>query len=102
MAGEANIPKALGFLRLLLTAVHVTEKYIFSVRERAAAFSDNEKAAARLCFQSKITADAVWIQFRCNSDTSFCYPAGMPGTVNADPEVGLAKWMGRKGKQKWI
>ena len=50
MAGEANIPKALSFLRLLLTAVHVTEKCIFSVRERAAAFSDNEKAAARLCF----------------------------------------------------
>ena len=50
MAGEANIPKALGFLRLLLTAVHVTEKCIFSVRKRAAAFSDNEKAAARLCF----------------------------------------------------
>ena len=50
LAGEANIPKALGFLRLLLTAVHVTEKFIFSVCERAAAFSDSEKAAARLCF----------------------------------------------------
>ena len=39
-----------------------------------------------------------WIQFRCNSDTSFCYPAGMPGTVNADPEAGPAKWMGQKGE----
>lgn len=50
LAGEANVPKALSFLRLLLTAVHVTEKFIFSVCERAVAFSDNEKAAARLCF----------------------------------------------------